>query len=192
MADPAKPLKPLPPPGDADLPAPERTFEVQAVEPAPDTDPDRGDRRRLLWRDSATLLIFVVLAVLAGQIFFPPTAGPGESQPVDSRIVVGSLPPGVSLPPGITFGPIVDPSIGIDRTPTPIPAITDFPTPTPKITPKPTPTRRPTPKPATAPPPTVKPTPSTAPATTAPPTTAPPATVLPSVLQSVLPTALPT
>lgn len=125
---------------------------------------DEDERRRQLWRDSASILIGLILVVLVGQVFLPgTTGGPGGSPTAPGSLttdsyVPGSIGPPVSLPPGVTFGPIVNPSIGIDRTPTPIPVITMGPTrpPTPSpapTAPKPSPTKRPTQKPPTPPPP---------------------------------------
>jgi hypothetical protein len=133
------------------------------------------DRRRLLWRDTATILIAVVLALLAGQVFLPQqTAGPaGSATPFPSAIAVGSVGPPVTLPPGATFGPILNPSLGVDATPTPIPVITLGPTPTaspsiepsssvsPSVKPSVKPSAKPTPKPT--PRPTRTPTPTAAP-----------------------------
>ena len=120
------------------------------------------DRRRQLWRDSATILIVVVLALLAGQVFIPQqTAGPaGSATPLPSTVAIGSLPPPVSLPPGATFGPILNPSLGVDATPTPIPVITMGPTPSPSPSPSPSiapPSVRPSVKPTVKP--TIKPSP---------------------------------
>jgi hypothetical protein len=157
------------------------------VEPDPDLgaqldDPSVAglppDRRRVLWRDSATILMGIILALLALQVLAPrssaPIAGDPSSQPTELTVVILTARPR-SVPPVETFGPVIDPSLGIDATPTPIPVITlgpteeptDTPEPTaspsasPKITPKPTRTPRPT-----QPPPTPTPTP--------PPTPAPP------------------
>jgi hypothetical protein len=103
-------------------------------------EPSRaGDPRRTLWRDAATLLVVVVIALLAAQTFLPrDTGGPADSA-IPSGIVIRSLPPGFTLQPPATFPPIIDPSLGIDATPTPIPVITFGPSP--KPTPKPTPKR---------------------------------------------------
>jgi PKD domain len=114
------------------------------------------DRRRQLWRDSTTILIGVVLALLAGQLLIPgngviPAASPS---PEPSEVAIGSSVPQLSLGPGETFGPNIDPSLGIDATPTPIPVITLGPSPSPSPTPKPT--VKPTPKPTVKP--TAKPT----------------------------------
>ena len=148
------------------------------------------DRRRQLWRDSATILIGVVLALLVGQTLLPAqVASPdGSPTPLPSTIAIGSVAPPVSLAPGATFGPIINPSLGIDATPTPIPVITMGPTPSPSPSPsiepsasvrpsvKPTvkPTAKPTPKPT--PRPTPRPTRTPSPATP-PPTPIPPPTV---------------
>ncbi|MEO8274040.1 MAG: hypothetical protein ABI620_08230, partial [Chloroflexota bacterium] len=100
------------------------------TEPAPTTvvrssrAPAPVDPRRVLWRDSATILIVVVLAMLGFQTFAPGNSGALTDTPPPSGVVNGSLRPGVTLPPGVTFGPIIDPNLGIDATPTPIPVIT--------------------------------------------------------------------
>jgi FOG: PKD repeat len=122
------------------------------------SEPSGPDRRRLLWRDSATILIGVVLALLAVQVILPgngllPTGSP---TPIPTGVAIGSGLPPVSLGPGQTFGPIIDPSLGIDATPTPIPVITMGPPPTPKPSPspspKPTASAAPAPKPSKSPP----------------------------------------
>ncbi|HUQ44794.1 MAG TPA: hypothetical protein VM451_10355 [Candidatus Limnocylindria bacterium] len=159
----------------------------------------RAERRRLLWRDSATILIGVVIALLVGQMIFPQRVGTpvqtgGE---IPSGIVIGSVGPSFSLPPGVTFGPIIDPSLRIDATGTPIPVITMGPTPTPSPSPSPSlkpsgslkptgsprpsgslkPTPKPSPKPsATAAPPTPTNPPTNPPPPTDPPPTDPPPT----------------
>jgi hypothetical protein len=100
------------------------------------SDEALGHRRRQLWRDSATLLIGAVVALLAFQVLVPRGAGVPLSSPLDlpSGVAIGSVGPPATLRPDPTFGPIVDPSLGIDATPTPIPVIT-LP-PKPKATPK--------------------------------------------------------
>ena len=138
------------------------------------------ERRRQLWRDSATILIGVVIALLVGQTLIPAeTAAPGPSDtPLPSTVAIGSAAPRVSLPPGVTFGPIINPSLGVDASPTPIPVITMGPTPSPTPSPSPSikpsakPTSKPTPKPTPRPTRTPTPTSSTPPPTPAP--TAPP------------------
>lgn len=129
------------------------------------------DRRLVLWRDSATILIFVVIGLLAAQTFLPHDVGSPTDTPLPSGIVTGSLPPGVTLAPGVTIGPIIDPSLGVDATGTPIPVITlGPPTPTPSASPTPKPSAKPTAKPTVAP--TTGPT--AAPTDTPVPTAAPP------------------
>jgi PKD domain-containing protein len=155
---------------------PELVWEVEPAPgalPAASRRPEVVDRRRrLLWRDSATILIGAVAALLAFQVFVPRGAVSPSSSSSDlpSGFAIGSNGPPLSLPPVETFGPIIDPSLGIDATPTPIPVITKGPTPTaspssspsasptPKASGSPKPTPRVTPKPPTPPPPTASPT----------------------------------
>ena len=163
--------------------------EHWSVEPAAQREAPRGDRlspeetrveaKRLLWRDSAIILIGIVLALLVAQ--FLPGLAPGlvvdqtasASGPGGGR----SLSPGDSPPPHATFGPVVDPSLGIDATQPPI-------TPPPTLPPtgsfKPVQTDDPTPRPTKRPPgtiapPTLSPTPEPTPEITSTPTE-PPAT----------------
>jgi hypothetical protein len=113
----------------------------EGFENAPALSDEEVDPRRVLWRDSASILVVVVIVLLAARTFLPnDTGGPVETA-IPSGIVVGSLPPDVTLAPGQTLGPIIDPSLGIDATPTPVPVITlgPSPAPTPKPTKKPTP-----------------------------------------------------
>ena len=164
------------------LPARPTSSEMPVLESVERSRAAEDERRRQLWRDSATILIGVVLVLLLGQTFFPQVAsGPGESPtPLPSTVDIGSFGPPVSLPPGATFGPIIDPSLGIDRTPTPIPVITMGPTPTPSPSPEPSATKKPSPKPTTkpsvkpsagpsVPPPTAEPTAEPTPVITEPP-----------------------
>ena len=158
-----------------------------AIDPAGLTpeplEPVRGSRpdpRVVLWRDSATILVVVVLALLAWQTFAPGgNGGPAASGDIPSGVVVGSLPPGMSLPPGVTFGPIVPPSLDINATPTPIPVITLGPSPSPSPSPAPSTSPKPSKTPGTSgPPPTLPPpsdTPEPPPTDTPEPPTAPPA-----------------
>ena len=129
------------------------------------TPPTPVDRHRLLWRDSATILIGVVLALLATQALGPPSVSTptGSATPEASDIAIGTVLPQPSLAPGETYAPIIDPSLGIDATPTPIPVITPGPTPTPGPSPSPSvkPSAKPSPKPTTKP--TPKPTDTPAP-----------------------------
>jgi hypothetical protein len=157
--------------------------------PAPVTRVTRAprqtiDRRRLLWRDSATILIAVTVALLAFQAFGPANGilPAGSATPEPSGVAIGSFQPPATLAPGETFGPIIDPSLGIDATPTPIPVITMGPSPSPSPSPSlspsppmsPKPSTRPTPKPSTHPSSAPTPTPPPAPTDTPPPTPAPP------------------
>jgi hypothetical protein len=85
-------------------------------------------RRRVLWRDTATILIGVVLALLAVRFLLPsgsPTAGGSPSPDASSVIVAASpTPTALLLPPIPTIGQIVNPSLNLRATPTPIPVIT--------------------------------------------------------------------
>lgn len=116
--------------------------QLTPTEPVRQSAPVRSrvDPHIVLWRDSATILVGVVLALLGAQVFLPKgNGGPTDSGDLSSGVVIGSLPPGYSLPPGVTFGPILNPSLGIDATPTPIPVITlgpETPSPSAKPTPK--------------------------------------------------------
>jgi len=136
-----------------------------------------ANRRVILWRDSATILIFVIVALLAARFLLPGENGAATSSatPGESAIAIGSLPDqtGLLFSAAPTIGAIVNPSLHLDATPTPIPLIT-LPPPTP--TPAPTPTPTPTPKPGTTPKPTPKPTPKT---TAAPTPTRPTAVIAP-------------
>ena len=142
------------------------------------------ERRRELWRDSATILSAVIVALLAFQLLgglfaSPPGASPS---PNASGLVTSSQAAQPSLAPGQTLVPIVDPRLGIDATPRPTPVRTLPPTgthapippgatPRPTTVPAPTPTKRPPPTPTPTPPPT--PTPAPTPTPTPPPTPAP-------------------
>ena len=120
-----------------------------------------ASRRRVLWRDSATILGGVLLALLAARFLLP--GGDGNaiatSSPGSSEVAAGSIPlaTGLAFTPVPTIGEVVNPSLDLNATPTPIPLITLGP-PTPR--PKPPPTLRPgqtptpaPPKPGTTPPP---------------------------------------
>lgn len=138
------------------------------------------ERRRELWRDSATILSAVIVALLAFQLLgglfaSPPGASPS---PNASGLVTSSQAAQPSLAPGQTLVPIVDPRLGIDATPRPTPVRTLPPTgthapippgatPRPTTVPAPTPTKRPPPTPTPTPPPT--PTPAPTPTPTPPP-----------------------
>jgi len=91
-----------------------------------------SNRRAILWRDSATILIFVIVALLAARFLLGgnqsgiATASPTPfatgveitEAPLDTGFHFSQLP---------TIGPPVDPSNRINATPTPIPVITPAP-----------------------------------------------------------------
>jgi len=130
----------------------------------------RPDPRVVLWRDSATILVGVVLALLAWQTFAPSnTAVPLDSGDLPTGVTVGSLPPGVTLAPGFTFGQIVPSNLPIDATPTPIPVITLGPSPSPSPTPSPSASPKASPKPSKTPGTSPGPTPTQGPPTDTPP-----------------------
>ena len=165
------------------------------VEPRPASDEgrdhpwtsaeERAAARRILWRDSATILVGVILALLAFQMFLRGGGGGGPASDgtgLPSGLIVASGGTSRSAVPGQTFGPILDPSLGIDTPPTKTPARTLPPTGSQRpATPAPNPTPRPTPRLTPRPPtpaPTASPTqpPPTEPPPTAPPPTEPPPT----------------
>ena len=118
---------------DTELDPPPETVAVRPASPS--------FRRRLLWRDSAIILVGVVLALLSFRVLVPPNVAvePTET-PIPSQVSIRLTPPPGSLAPGESFGPIVDPSLGIDATPTPVPVVTLGPlTPTPSPSPTETP-----------------------------------------------------
>ena len=176
-----------------------------SVEPAPPPEAPRADvlspeetrveAKRLLWRDSAIILVGIVLALLVAQ--FLPGLAPGlaadQSALAPGAGAGGTHVPGDSAPPDATLGPVVDPSLGIDGAPPPNPPITPPPTlpptgsfePVDPDNPTPKPTKRPTatigpPTPAPTPEPTPEATPEVTPAPTDPPATDPPPTEEPS------------
>lgn len=130
---------------------------VQRVRPVP------GNRRMILWRDSATILIGVVLALLVFRFVLPtsPSAATSTATPIvsESQVAIGSEPAvtGIQFSAAPTIGGIVNPSIDLRATPTLPPLITlppatprptASPTTAPGSTPKPTP--KPTPRPTTS------------------------------------------
>jgi hypothetical protein len=156
-------------------------------------DDEALDRRRQLWRDTAIILIGVVVALIVANMAFPQLSGFASASPTPSPsglIVAPSL--GFGSQPVESFVPIVDPSLGIDATPTPIPIITLPPTGTsapalpgathPVATPRPTapPTPRPTPRLTPSPEPTPEPTPAITPPPEPTPTATPEDTPPPS------------
>jgi hypothetical protein len=197
-----------------------RRNEHWGVEPDPELEDQLQDvtgayevvnRRRILWRDSAFILIGVVVALLVAQLLLPGDGGAGSGQPTElpTGAVLGLTSEPRTLAPGETIGPVLDPGLVIDATPSPIPVITLGPTrrptptpstapstapslapgatpsPTPKITPKPTktppPPTEPPPPPPTEPPPTPAPTDPPPPPPTEVPTDPPPTPTLPSL-----------
>jgi hypothetical protein len=135
------------------------------------------ERRQQLWRDSATILSAVVVALLVFQLLGGLSGALPGASPSPSATDQGTESQGIgpSFAPGQSFAPIVDPGLGIDATPKPIPRRTLPPTGThaPSLPPvaTPHPTTRPAPTPTTRPVPTPGPTPTPAPTPT--PTPAP-------------------
>ena len=133
----------------------------------------RVEAKRLLWRDSAIILMGIVAALLFAR--FLPSLAPGlvadQTASATGPGAVRTSAPGDSTLPGATLGPVIDPSLRIDATEPPIAPVTLPPTgtfepvetadPTPKPTKRPAPTPEPTPKPT--PEPTPGPTPEVTP-----------------------------
>jgi hypothetical protein len=121
-------------------------------------------RRRLLWRDSATILIGVVVALLVVRFVLPSGPATADASPSPGptglvEIASSTLSATPSDMPAPTLGNVVPPSLHLDATPTPIPVITlppatlrpgQTPGPTPKPTPKPTGVPTPSPAPTVA------------------------------------------
>ena len=89
--------------------------------------------RAALLRDTATILVGAILALLAAQALVAlgqGSASPSATPPDDTDVAIasgdGSLP---TLPGLETVGPIVNPSVHIDATPTPVPFRTRAPSP---------------------------------------------------------------
>jgi hypothetical protein len=132
-------------------PEPPASVELQSPEET------RREAKRLLGRDSAIILVGIIVALLA--VEFMPGFGPGliadeTAGPADGAS--RSLPPGSSALPEATLGPAVDPGLGIGRTPRPDPDGTLPPTGT-SAPNDPGPTRAPTPRPSKKPPATIAP-----------------------------------
>jgi outer membrane biosynthesis protein TonB len=131
--------------------------------------------RRGIARDTLTILGGALLAVVAAQLTMSVPAGAtGSPTAPDTGEVIGgdSQDPGPTFPPIETIGQIVNPSVHLEATPTPIPIITlGPPTPSPSVPPSPGPSAsvKPTPRPTA----THKATPSPAPTPTASPTSPP-------------------
>jgi PKD domain len=138
-------------------------------------DEEALDRRRQLWRDTAIILSGMVIALLVAQLVLPGLGGTAVASPTPGPTGVVTDAPATANAglTGPTSGPLVDPSLGIDATPTPIPVVTlpatgtaapPHPGSTPAATRVPTP--KPTRAPAPTPPPTPVPTPVPTPALT--------------------------
>jgi hypothetical protein len=134
------------------------------------------DRRRQLWRDTALILSALIGALLVANLVFPKMSGVASASPSPAPTGITIGPSASADAPTGTAEPIVDPSLGIDATPAPIPVITLPPTGTsppsrPATTPRPT--VKPTPKPTVRPTPTSNPTPTPTPTPGPTPTAAP-------------------
>ena len=104
-----------------------------------------GTRRRVLWRDSATILIVVILTLLGARFLLPngnPATSPSPDQSERSVVATATAEDTVALSAIPTIGIVVSSGLHLDATPTPPPLITLGP-----VTPKPSETLGPTPKP---------------------------------------------
>jgi len=133
-------------------PAIEELAIAVATEPAPgkvrrlSRDAPRVTRRRLLTRDTSTIIAGGLLALAFGRFLLGPAGLISPTPTVDSSqvAVIGSDEPLPFYSGGVgpTLGGLVDPSLGLEATPTLIPVITlppgATPAPTPKATPRPT------------------------------------------------------
>jgi hypothetical protein len=116
------------------------------------------NRRVILWRDSATILIFVVVALIAARFLLPGQDGVADASPTPEptgvATTLGPVDTGFHFSQVPTLGPPLDPSNKANSSPTPIPVITLRPaTPKPPKTPAPTKT----PGPGATPAPTLPP-----------------------------------
>jgi len=159
-------------------------------------------QQRVLWRDSATILSGVIIALLLAQAMMPAdlTEAGGAQTPDPTTVMVArALPTFGLIGVGATPGDVVDPSLGLNRE-TIIPVITlppptkkpsPSPSPTPKVTPKPpaSPTVKPSATPTPTPQPIATPTPVPTPAPTPSPTPKP--TPTPTPKPSPTPTPVP-
>ena len=169
-----------------ELDAPSPSFERRDLERR---EAAALERRRQLWRDSATILSAIVVALLGFQLLGGLSAPPPGASPSPITTGPGTESQGAqpSLGPGQTLAPIIDPGLRFDATPTPAPVRTLPPTgtqaptlppgatPRPTTKPAPTPTTGPGPTPTTRPVPTPTPTPTPTPEITPPP--APPVAI---------------
>lgn len=100
-----------------------------AIAPATEPVPSATTRRRVLWRDSATILIGVVLALLVVRYVLPSSSAPGggSPSPQDTGLIALDSPTpssgaiDTSVP---TIGNVVPSGLHLDATPTLIPVIT--------------------------------------------------------------------
>lgn len=118
--------------------------------------------RAAVGRDTLTILGGALLAVILGNLagFGAPVGDLSSPTPEDSSTIIGggSLPPRVTFPPIDTLGGVVNPTVGFEVTPTPIPIITLGPSASPS--PSPSPSVKPTVKPSAKPTPTPTATPA--------------------------------
>lgn len=149
------------------------------------------DRRRQLWRDTAIILSALIGALLVANLVFPQVSGVASASPSPAPTGLPIEPSASAGAPRRTAEPIVDPSLGIDATPAPIPVITLPPTGT-SARSRPTPAPRPSARPTRTPtPPTPPPTPAPTPAPTPTPEPTPDVTPIPAPTVHVSCTALP-
>lgn len=154
-------------------------------------DEVRLDAKRLLWRDSAIILVGIVLALLAAT--FVPGLAPAlivdETSPPSGRGAGAPSATGSAAPVAPTLGPVVNPSLDLDATPRPVPPVTQPPTGTSRPSRTPQPAPKPTkPPPASIPPASPDP---TAPVPTATPSPTPSASPTPSPADTPPPTVPP-
>jgi hypothetical protein len=146
-------------------------------------------QQRILWRDSATILSGVIIAMLLAEALIPSDfSGEGGTPTPDPTTVtvVAPLPTFRLVGVGATPGEVVDPNLPLNR-PTIIPVIT-LPPPTKKPSPSPSATLKTTLRPSASP--TARPSATAAPTPTPAPT--PSATPTPAPTPSPTPTPNPT
>jgi hypothetical protein len=124
----------------------------------------RVTARRTVARDTLTILGGALLAVIAGNLagFSGLVGDLASPTPEDTSTIIGggSLPPRPTFPPVDTLGPIVNPTVGFEATPTPIPIITLGPTESPSPSTSVGPSTKPSVKPSAKPSPTAVPSPT--------------------------------
>ena len=112
--------------------------------------------RATVGRDTITILGGALLAVIIGNLagFMVPTGDLASPTPEDTSTIIGggSRPPRVTFPPVDTLGGVVNPTVGFQATPTPIPIITlgpsQSPSPSPSVKPSVKPSAKPSPTPS--------------------------------------------